>query len=531
VKTDRRNFVQTVLGAAAVLPLCRAAEVQAEALPVPNASVAAAINSNPSASANAMHLAADRQRPQIHLLPSANWMNDPNAPIFWMGKYHMFYQYNPDGAYWGNMHWGHAISSDMVHWQHLPMALAPTIGAADQDGCFSGTAFVHNGRVGIFYTAVDASPAHNSAVKDLPTYRETQYLAWAEDDLLTRWTKEPEAAISAPPAELDTTGFRDPSPWQQNGYWYTVLATGFAGVGGAVLLYRSKDLRDWQFLHVLSGGTTSAVAVTAAVQPYSVWECPEFFALGLWHVLLYSTDGHVYWQTGKLNAETMQFLPEQSGIADLGNFYAAKTQLDAKGNRILWGWIPETRPEAEHKAAGWAGAMALPRVMSCTEQGLLRFHVAQQVDQLRMDSQHLQHGSTQQILTQIDALQMDEPLGEIVCRAKLGKLAFALNLYWAGEQNSTLLCLSFDPARAGKIKLGADTLPLALDAHDELNVRIFIDGSVIEIFANNQLAWTRRFYAKPRQQKIKMQWIGEVAALQDLAVWRLHPISADRLTT
>lgn len=70
-------------------------------------------------------LALDPRRPRFHLLPMRNWMNDPNGPIFWNGKYHMFYQYNPHAAVWGDMHWGHAVSDDKVHWRHLPVALAP----------------------------------------------------------------------------------------------------------------------------------------------------------------------------------------------------------------------------------------------------------------------------------------------------------------------------------------------------------------------------------------------------------------------
>src|SRR5581483_12182225 len=73
-------------------------------------------------------LASDPQRPQYHLMPAANWMNDPNGPIYWKGKYHMFHQYNPHAAVWGDMHWAHAVSPDMVYWKHLPVALAPTKG-------------------------------------------------------------------------------------------------------------------------------------------------------------------------------------------------------------------------------------------------------------------------------------------------------------------------------------------------------------------------------------------------------------------
>src|ERR1700758_3966573 len=91
-------------------------------------------------------LAHDSNRPQFHLLPAANWMNDPNGPIYWKGNYHMFYQCNPNGAVWGDMHWGHAMSPDMVHWRHLPVALAPTPGGPDSAGCFSGTAVMNGDR-------------------------------------------------------------------------------------------------------------------------------------------------------------------------------------------------------------------------------------------------------------------------------------------------------------------------------------------------------------------------------------------------
>ena len=103
-------------------------------------------------------LASDPLRPQYHLLPAANWMNDPNGPIYWHGNYHVFHQYNPDGPYWGNMHWAHAVSPDMVHWRHLPVVLAPTAGSADRDGCFSGSAVLDRGVPTILYTGVVSTP-------------------------------------------------------------------------------------------------------------------------------------------------------------------------------------------------------------------------------------------------------------------------------------------------------------------------------------------------------------------------------------
>ena len=111
--TSRRNFLQALCAA----PLATAADLKL-------------FNPPPFLEKDdaQSRLAADPLRPQFHLLPAKNWMNDPNGPIFWKGMYHMFFQYNPNAAAWGDMHWAHAISRDMIHWKHLPVALAPTPG-------------------------------------------------------------------------------------------------------------------------------------------------------------------------------------------------------------------------------------------------------------------------------------------------------------------------------------------------------------------------------------------------------------------
>ena len=98
--------------------------------------------------------AMDMHRPRYHFLPPANWMNDPNGLIQWQGKVHMFYQHNPDAPFWALMHWGHAVSEDGVHWTHLPIALAPTSGGPDKDGCFSGCAVDNDGVPTLVYTGV-----------------------------------------------------------------------------------------------------------------------------------------------------------------------------------------------------------------------------------------------------------------------------------------------------------------------------------------------------------------------------------------
>src|SRR5580704_9608334 len=149
------------------------------------------------------NLAADPLRPQFHLLPAKNWMNDPNGPIFWRGKYHMFFQYNPNSAVWGDMHWNHAVTDDMIHWKHEPIALAPTPGGDDSDGCFTGTATS-------IYTGVKSVSADRATLRDgHHNFRETQLLATSKDPNLLTWQKLDKPVIE-PPQDPNLTGFRDP---------------------------------------------------------------------------------------------------------------------------------------------------------------------------------------------------------------------------------------------------------------------------------------------------------------------------------
>ena len=182
---------------------------------VPPAFAYAEASSNSQVAETVLNLApdlkSDPRRPQFHLLPAKNWMNDPNGPIFWKGHYHMFFQYNPHAAVWGDMHWNHAVSADMIHWKHLPIALAPTPGGPDADGCFSGTAVVRDGMATFLYTGVKTAPPEDSTIRDgHNNFRETQLYATSKDSNLLHWTKRAEPVIAKPPPGLEVTGFRDP---------------------------------------------------------------------------------------------------------------------------------------------------------------------------------------------------------------------------------------------------------------------------------------------------------------------------------
>jgi beta-fructofuranosidase len=312
-----------------------------------------------------------------------------------------------------------------------------------------------------------------------------------------------------------------------------VIGSGLEGKGGAVLLYKSKDLRHWEFLHILAQREGSIALVTENQAQREVWECPEFFALGGKHVLIYSTSGKTYWLAGSLDPQTMKFHPQTTGVLDYGAFYAPKTQLDQAGNRILWGWIPETRKLEEHKAAGWAGMMSLPRVLSMGADGRLKIGVAVEMNQLRQREQVLHvTADEEKNRSQIECLRIEGCCGEIECTARRGAEPYALSLRSAEDGAEAWLTVKYNPLQPGQVSINGVALPVALGEKESLDLHLYIDGSVIEVFVNGQAAYTKRFYYPGNSQREScLQWAGSTTSIASLSAWQLAPISADRLTT
>lgn len=479
-------------------------------------------------------LALDPRRPQFHLLPKRNWMNDPNGPVYWDGKYHMFFQYNPHAAVWGDMHWGHAMSDDMVHWEHLPVALAPTPGGPDAAGCFSGSAVIDDGVVTVMYTGVVKAPMSEATIKDgVNSLRESQCLATSTDMNLTAWTKVPQAVIPAPPPGMKVAGFRDPAPWKSGEWWYVAIGSGLAGEGGRVLLYRSKDLRKWEYLHFLAGGEGSGKPTTNPVGDGDMWECPDFFPLDGKHVLMYSSMGKVHWQTGVLDEAAMKFHPEKKGVMDYGAYYAAKTQTDKHGRRIVWGWIPETRPVAEYSAAGWACMMSLPRRLRLRADGELSIEVDPVVEKLRLDEQRLD--LSRDVDMQLNELHIEKATGELMGLFARGGKPFAVSLMGrlpSGEMREPIVKVEYDPARLGEVMVDGKAVPVAGPHMHPLELHIYVDGSVAEVMLQGAAAYTKRFYYPGGvAPDVRVQVDGPEGTVRGLQIWQLTPISPDRLTS
>jgi beta-fructofuranosidase len=468
-------------------------------------------------------LAHDPLRPEYHLLPPHNWMNDPNGPLWWKGKYHLFYQLNPRAAIWGDMHWGHAVSADMVHWRHEPLALAPTPGGPDSEGCFSGSAVVMDGVPTFIYTGVqNASPDQVTLHDGNDKLRETQMLATAEDDALLRWKKLPEPVIAAPPSGVAVTGFRDPCPWREGDDWYLGVGSGERGKGGCVLLYRSRDLRHWEYLHQLVEGKPNGKQAANPCDSGEMWECPDFFELNGKYCLLYSTEGKVIWSTGEYDKREHRYTPQRQGVLDHGAYYAPKSFLAPDGRRILWGWIQETRSQAEYAAAGWAGAMALPRVLTIGEQGHLEFAVAAEVENLRGRVEHVTLAPGQPHRLKLDTLrrEIQLPIGLFSIGVVTVRLLTGGAKVWE---------LSVDVA-GNSIRCGDATFQLPSLPWPRPSLHLFLDGSVTEAIIGGREAMVSRVYAlRPGESEFEFSFTGGKNV--PFSHWPLAAISPDRLTT
>jgi beta-fructofuranosidase len=464
----------------------------------------------------AAKLAADPHRPQYHLLPRANWMNDPNGPIYWQGKYHMFYQYNPNGAFWGDMHWGHAVSEDMVRWKHLPTALAPTPGGPDKDGVYSGCAVIDGGAVTAVYTGVKP---------------ETQLIATSSGNL-TEWKKfAGNPVIAGPPAGLDVTGFRDPVVWKDGDVWLMGVGSGFRGKGGAVLLYESKDLHRWKYVQpLITRRLESRAGATDPVENGEMWECPDFFPLDGKYLLVVSTGGAVQYLLGSYQDHF--FHPETTGGLGFGSYYAARSMTIPGTNtgerRIVWGWLTEGRTVEAQRAAGWSGVMSLPRELKLLGSQV-QMRPAAEVETLR--GKRLggdAEGDCLEIQAEIDP--GDAPRAGLSVRIAPDRSEQTLIYY---DRELRRLCVdrsqsSTDRSADRDMQSG----PFLLGRGEPLRLHVFLDGSVIEIFANDRFCLNVRVYpAGPRSTGVALYADGGTAEMVSFDAWEMRPISADRLTS
>ena len=457
-----------------------------------------------------------RYRNHYHLMAPVGWINDPNGFIYYRNEYHMFYQYHPYSAEWGPMYWGHAKSKDLIHWEHLPIALAPDQWY-DKDGCFSGSAFEYEERLYLMYTGhrVEAGVAY-----------QTQCLAVSADGVhFEKLTSNPVISGDELGSVGDLHDFRDPKVVIHDHRFYALVASKTADQRGQILLFTSTDLLKWDYQSVLLAGNADQGVM---------WECPDFFDLDGQTVLLVSpvqikAQGHEYQNIsstvafiGEMDWANGRFSPHTYHEVDHGlDFYAAQTLVDSRGQRVMMAWMQmwgRTMPTAELDHH-WSGSMTLPRELHIRDQHLLQ----KPLTTIYRDLEYSYGSENIEVTNQPVAfhkLVQENTYFQAVIDLTAAQ-RFEINF---AKSHSGCLKMTYDRAattftlsrkQMGYVITGDE--PGAHDSrsvvvpliNDQLVIEAFRDTSSIEVFINGLQAMSMTFYEIERGEDIEFTATGQ----------------------
>jgi beta-fructofuranosidase len=446
------------------------------------------VSSAPALAAAATH--PDPAFPRFHPRPAQGWINDPNGISYINGRYHVFFQFNPESARHHRIQWGHVSSPDLVQWDEHPVALRPQDGGPDEFGCWTGVVTDDGGVPTAAYSGVRGDGGHSQVV-----------ISRGSADLVT-WEQDGHIAASMPGDGL-VTAVRDPFIFHFNGKRYAMQGAGLANGDAALLLYTVEDMSDWKYQGIW---LTTENPVAATHTPAEIWECPQLVQVPTdgvptgevpsdesetW-VMMFSLwlagDDHEHANgvghlIGSLTEDPVTglpvFVPRSGGRSDLGrDFYAPQiVQLDSASSfgagstprALLWGWANEGpgrdgrrgRSQDEIDAAGWAGVLTHPRFLS-VEDGALVVAPAPAVEAYR--GALVEGGASGGVAL--------PPFAEAVVKAVGGAGEVRLVLGSGAERQVVF---------AGPLCEG-----------DEL--RIFVDASLVEVYRTGSVATTLRAY-------------------------------------
>ena len=470
-------------------------------------------------------VARGQMRQRFHFMGQTGWINDPNGLIFFRGKYHVFYQYNPFGSFWSEMYWGHAVSEDLLHWDYLPIALAPSENYDDhpQGGCFSGSAVEKDGRLYLFYTGT----ANNGN-----GFEQTQCLAVSDDGI--HFTKYEGNPLLTAPEGVPADYFRDPKVWEHEGTYYMVVG-GQRDRKAVALLYRSNDLIHWEYFNTLfeSRGEWGYM-----------WECSDFFELDGKYVYICSPMGagertSVYF-IGDFDYSTGRFIYHNTGEIDWGfDFYAPQTFKDAKGRRVMiawangWDWMPFWKDWGPTYREGWCGSYCLPREVRLLEDLTLQFKPVEELSGIEENLHSypdLEIGDTPykieagdgvsyRLRFSLDLTATESRLVTVDLRQGEDKQAVLQIDLKSGE-------LRLDRSAADGWSKGVTRGPLGLGKKKVLDFDIVVDKSSIEVFSDNyRNNHAVNVFASDKQTGLELSSKGGVARIVGMTTCGLKTVN------
>ncbi|WP_187432996.1 glycoside hydrolase family 32 protein [Natronococcus pandeyae] len=477
-------------------------------------------------------LSGDPYRPAYHFSPPGGIVHDPNGACYWNGRYHLFYQFRPpdlpeDVPWVEAMHWGHAVSEDLVHWQDLPIALSPDTGA--EKSCYSGQALVEDDRVVFMYHG----PGSGNCI------------ATADDPLLVDVEKSADNPVISEAGGDDPFTVFDPEIWRSSdGSYYSLSGTHsgeqFVDSEPAVYLFRSDDLTNWEYVGpFFEDGSHTDPGEDAAV--------PNFLEIDGRHVLLcFSHRRGAHYFVGDYDRSAHRFEPERHGrlthgptthdgyIGDPnpGNLHAPSV-LDGPEDRQ----IAFFNLNAGAMLDGWGEVVSLPRELGLSDDGTLTVAPVDELERLRCD--HRSAG--EQTIPSNDELLFDDDAGRAL------EISATIDPKDAGRVGLTVLrspereevtevtyyphvdCLGIDATRSSTRSDAtvrpAEEGPLRLEDDEPLELRVFVDRSIVEVFANGRRSLAARAYPG-RSDSTGLSFFarGGEARLRSLDVWEMASI-------
>ena len=484
-----------------------------------------------------------KHRPTYHFLSPKNWMNDPNGLFYFEGKFHMLYQSNPDEPTFKNdMKWAHAVSKDLVHWKHLPIALKSDK-YYDKYGCWSGMAVINDSVPTILYIGAQ----HNEQMR----FSHMPCIAMGKGKDLVHWRKHPNNPVNITPREpiFEWTGgevvYADtPFAWRHGKTWHILLSAKLAEKPKEkckLWLFKSQDLINWRYLNPLFEWND--------VRPGDMMVCPGFFRFGRKWVLIVTLlqGGKTIYFVGSYKKH--KFTPEFQGEIDLGDsFYAAQAFKDPAGRCIMFGWMMEKCSQRMSIAAGWSGAMSLPRILTLRPDGRLNFEPASELQILRgkhkqfsdinitpADNDYLPgiSGDCLEIITEIVPNNTSKVGLKLRCSPKSAEET--LVYYDSKKQKLVADCRrSSKSAAAHKGMVPEKPLnasrnihssPFYLGKGEKLKLHIFLDRSVLEIYANGHTCLSCRIYPSQKNSlRVNLFTKGGNAKVGTMDIWEIRPI-------
>jgi fructan beta-fructosidase len=469
-------------------------------------------------------------RPQIHFSPIANWMNDPNGLVYFEGTYHLFFQYYPDSTVWGPMHWGHAVSKDLVHWKQMPIALYP-----DKLGyIFSGSAIVdksntsgfgRNGKIPLIAIYTQHDPLGEKAGSNL---FQNQSVAYSLDAGIS-WIKYPGNPVLKTPGLKD---FRDPkvSWYPEQKKWIMTLAA-----GDRIMFYSSKNFTTWIKESEFGAGIGAHGGV---------WECPDLIPFSvdgkkIWLLIVNINPGGIQggsgtqYFTGDFDGHVFSCKDTVTRWADYGpDNYAGVTFSNTGNDKIFLGWMSNWLYGTRVPTVKWRSAMTFPRVLDLKKIGESYYTTmmpVESIEKLVTKSYTYNHDSTENGITISGPTRIELNISDLHSFALIfsNQSGQSLKAGYNEEKNSFFI----DRTKAGNSAFAPQFASIHFGPRitqvNNSKIIMILDNASLELFADEGLTTMTEIFFPDQpynsvQQEISIKPVNDIKISRLSSIWNLH---------